>query len=52
MSEWEELSSKIKGSGGFLGPSRSKLAADSLLNGLPVSVETLQWSGGLLAEKK
>jgi outer membrane protein OmpA-like peptidoglycan-associated protein len=42
---------KIKGSGGFLGLSRSKLAADSLLNGLPVSVETLQWSGGLLASQ-
>ncbi len=42
---------RIKGSGGFLGLSRNKLAADSLLNGLPVSVETLQWSGGLLASQ-
>ena len=32
---------RIKGSGGFLGLSSDKLAADSLLNGLPVSVETL-----------
>ena len=42
---------KIKGSGGFLGLSSSKLAADSLLNGLPVSVQTLQWNGGLLASQ-
>lgn len=42
---------KIKGSGGFLGLSSNKLAADSLLNGLPVTVETLQWSGGLLASQ-
>ncbi|HEY0594213.1 OmpA family protein [Sphingopyxis sp.] len=40
---------KIKGSGGFLGLASNKLAADSLLNGLPVTVETLQWSGGLAA---
>ncbi|MGV1684256.1 OmpA family protein [Sphingopyxis sp. NJF-3] len=42
---------RIKGSGGFLGLSSDKLAADSLLNGLPVSVETLQWEGGLVASK-
>jgi outer membrane protein OmpA-like peptidoglycan-associated protein len=42
---------RIKSSGGFLGLSSHKLAADSLLNGLPVSVETLQWSGGLVADK-
>ena len=42
---------KIKGSGGFLGLNRNKLAADSLLNGLPVSVETLQWGGGLVASE-
>jgi len=42
---------KIKGSGGFLGLGSDKLAADSLLNGLPVSVETLQWDGGLVASK-
>ncbi|WP_336976828.1 OmpA family protein [Altererythrobacter fulvus] len=41
----------IKSSGGFLGLNRSKLAADSLLNGLPVSIETLQWDGGLVANK-
>lgn len=42
---------RIRASGGFLGLSRTALAADSLLNGLPVKVETWQWSGGLLASK-
>jgi OOP family OmpA-OmpF porin len=42
---------RIKSSGGFLGLSRSELAADALLNGLPVTVETLQWSGGLVASQ-
>ncbi|ALC13558.1 OmpA family protein [Sphingopyxis sp. 113P3] len=42
---------KIKSSGGFLGLDSDKLAADALLNGLPVSVETLQWEGGLVASK-
>ena len=42
---------KIKSSGGFLGLDRDKLAASSLLNGLPVSVETLQWDGGLVASQ-
>jgi outer membrane protein OmpA-like peptidoglycan-associated protein len=39
----------IKSSGGFLGLNRTKLGADSLLNGLPVTVETVQWEGGLVA---
>jgi outer membrane protein OmpA-like peptidoglycan-associated protein len=42
---------KIKGSGGFLGLSKNKLASDALLNGLPVAVETLQWDGGLVANE-
>ncbi|MCA0210379.1 MAG: OmpA family protein [Proteobacteria bacterium] len=42
---------KIKSSGGFLGLDRDKLAANSLLNGLPVAVETLQWEGGLVANQ-
>ena len=42
---------RIKSSGGFLGLNRNKLTADSLLNGLPVAVETLQWSGGLVANE-
>ena len=42
---------EIKSSGGFLGLSRDKLAANELLNGLPVAVETVQWGGGLIASK-
>lgn len=42
---------RIKSSGGFLGLNRNKLTVDSLLNGLPVAVETLQWSGGLVASE-
>jgi outer membrane protein OmpA-like peptidoglycan-associated protein len=41
----------IKSSGGFLGLNRSKLGAESLLNGLPVTVQTVQWGGGLVASK-
>jgi outer membrane protein OmpA-like peptidoglycan-associated protein len=40
---------KIKSSGGFLGINRNKLAADSLLNGLPVSVKTVTWGDALVA---
>ena len=39
----------IKSSGGFLGLDHDKLAPDSLINGLPVTVRTVQWSGGLVA---
>ncbi|BBC72845.1 OmpA family protein [Altererythrobacter sp. B11] len=42
---------QITGKGGFLGLGRTDLAADSLLNGLPVAVETVQWEGGLVASK-
>jgi OOP family OmpA-OmpF porin len=42
---------KIRASGGFLGLNRTELAADSLLNGLPVTVETVQWEGGLVASR-
>ncbi|QJB68322.1 OmpA family protein [Parasphingorhabdus halotolerans] len=42
---------KIKASGGFLGLNRNQLAADSLLNGLPVTVDTLQWNGELVASQ-
>lgn len=40
-------STRIKSSGGFLGLNRNKLAATSLLNGLPVTVKTVD-AGGLL----
>ena len=42
---------RIKSSGGFLGLDRTKLGADSLLNGLPVAVKTLQSGGGLVASQ-
>ena len=42
---------RIKSKGGFLGLNSNKLAADALLNGLPVTVETLQWDGGLVASE-
>jgi OmpA-OmpF porin, OOP family len=41
----------IKSKGGFLGANRTTLGADSLLNGLPVTVQTVQWGGGLVASK-
>jgi OOP family OmpA-OmpF porin len=41
----------IKSTGGFLGANRTKLGADSLLNGLPVKVQTVQWGGGLVASQ-
>lgn len=41
----------IKSSGGFLGLDRTRLGADSLLNGLPVTVQTVQWGGGLVASQ-
>lgn len=42
---------EIRSRGGFLGLTRTALAADSLLNGLPVTVETVEWGGGLLASR-
>jgi len=36
---------KISSSGGFLGLNKTKLTADSLLNGLPVTIKTLQAEG-------
>lgn len=38
----------VKSSGGLFGGGKA-LAPDALLNGLPVTVKTLQWSDGLLA---
>jgi outer membrane protein OmpA-like peptidoglycan-associated protein len=42
---------KISARGGFLGLSKTKLGADALLNGLPVTVKTVQWQGGLVASQ-
>jgi len=42
---------RIKSKGGLLGIRSNKLAADQLLNGLPVSIKTVQWGGGLVANQ-
>ncbi len=42
---------EIRARGGFLGLNRTALAADSLLNGLPVTVETVMWENGMLARR-
>ncbi|WP_375195399.1 OmpA family protein [Sphingobium sp.] len=42
---------KISASKGFFGLNRSRLAATSLLNGLPVTVKTLQSGDGLVASQ-
>jgi len=44
-------STRIKSSGGFLGLNRNSLGAESLLTGLPVSIETKQWDGNLVASQ-
>jgi len=42
---------EIRGRGGFLGLSRTSLDMDQLLNGVPVTVETVQYGGGLVASR-
>lgn len=42
---------RIRGKGGFLGLGSKDRGADALLNGLPVSVETLQAGSGLIASE-
>ncbi len=42
---------KIKASGGLFGGSKGKLSADALLNGLPVTVKTLQAGDVLVASQ-
>lgn len=42
---------KIRASKGLFGINRGTLAADSLLNGLPVTVKTVVWGGGLVASR-
>ncbi|MEO1170308.1 MAG: OmpA family protein [Pseudomonadota bacterium] len=42
---------EVRARGGFLGLGRTTLGADALLNGLPVTVETVEWGGGLVASK-
>jgi outer membrane protein OmpA-like peptidoglycan-associated protein len=42
---------EVRARGGFLGFDRDKLGLDSLLNGLPVTVETVEWGPGLAARR-
>lgn len=42
---------QIRARGGFLGLGRTELDARQLINGIPVSVETVQWEGGLVASR-
>lgn len=42
---------EVRSSGGFLGLGRTKLTNAQLLNGLPVSVKTVQWNGALVASR-
>lgn len=42
---------RISTGGGFLGGNRGKFTADQLLNGLPVTVKTLQSADGLVASQ-
>ena len=42
---------EIRGKGGFLGLGRTQAGRDALLNGLPVTVDTVQWEGGLIATR-
>ncbi|MFB0612146.1 OmpA family protein [Aurantiacibacter poecillastricola] len=41
----------IKARGGFLGLGRTELGIADLHNGIPVTVETVQWEGGLVASR-
>jgi len=42
---------RIRSTGGFLGLNRDRLASNALLNGLPVSIKTVQWAEGLVASQ-
>jgi OOP family OmpA-OmpF porin len=47
-----DTATKIKGgSGGLFGGNKARLTADSLLNGLPVTVKTVQADGALVASE-
>jgi OmpA-OmpF porin, OOP family len=42
---------QIRARGGFLGLNSTDLDARQLVNGIPVSVQTVQWDGGLVATR-
>ena len=41
----------IRAKGGFLGLGRTQMGAAQLINGIPVTVETVRWEGGLVASR-
>lgn len=41
----------VRSTGGFLGLGKQKLTSAQLLNGLPVTVRTVQWNGALVASQ-
>lgn len=42
---------EVRGRGGFLGLGRTQASADALMNGLPVTVQTVRWNDGLVASR-
>lgn len=48
---WISDTTDIRAKSGFLGINRKALTKASLLNGLPVTVRTVQWDGGLIASR-
>ena len=44
-------STEVRSKGGFLGLGRNELDSASLLNGIPVTVRTVNWEGGLVANR-
>lgn len=48
---WISETTDIRAKSGFLGINRKALTKASLLNGLPVTVRTVQWDGGLIASR-
>jgi OmpA-OmpF porin, OOP family len=42
---------EVRTSGGFLGLASSKLATAALLNGVPVTIETVEWGNALVARR-
>ena len=55
MGQTEEVNisaaTDIRARSGFLSLGRTQLGPDALLNGLPVTVRTVQWNGGLIASE-
>jgi OOP family OmpA-OmpF porin len=42
---------EVRTSGGFLGLGNSKLATNALLNGVPVTIDTVEWGNALVARR-